>query len=407
MLKSKSLVDNGPKKTSGVGRGIFIAVIAGFIFCLGIQFGNGNISGYRSKNSQNQSLGKLDYNGVDQVYNELRKSFDGKLDQAKLEDGLKEGLAKATGDPYTEYFNPESAKEFNEELDGSFTGIGAELGKDAETKSIIIVAPIAGFPAEKAGLKPRDVIAEIDGKSAFDLSVTQAVKLIRGPKDTTVKLKLIRDSKDTIDVEITRQEITIPSVESKTLQDNIGYLKIARFSDDTVELSQKAARQFKADGVKGVVLDMRGDPGGLLDAAVSVSSIWLPKDKVVLTERRDGVVVKTFKAEGSPILNGVPTTILIDAGSASASEIVAGALRDNNAAKLVGVKSFGKGSVQQLQQLSGGGMLKVTIARWFTPNGKNIDKSGIEPDQKVERTDDDFKNNRDPQLDAATASLTK
>lgn len=407
MVASKSPVDSGKKRPGGLKKKLAFLVLAALIFLSGAQYGKGNFGHLGSSNTQNQNLGKLDYDSVSQVYNELRKNFDGKLDQTKLEDGLKEGLAKATGDPYTEYFNPTAAKEFNADLNGSFTGIGAELSKDAETKAIVVVAPIAGFPAEKAGLKPKDVIAEIDGKSAYDLSVSDAVKLIRGPKDTKVKLKLIRDEEDTIDVEIVRQEIKIPSVDTKTLDGEIGYIKISRFSEDTASLAQTAAQKFKQDNVKGIVLDMRGDPGGLLDAAVSVSSLWVPEGKVVLTERKDNVIIKTYKAEGGSVLNGIPTVVLIDAGSASASEITAGALRDNGVAKLYGTKSFGKGSVQQLQQLSGGGLLKVTIARWFTPNGKNIDKAGIEPDQKVERTDDDLKNNKDPQLDAATASLQK
>ena len=199
-----------------------------------------------------------------------------------------------------------------------------------------------------------------------------------------------------------REEINIPSVESKIIDGNIGYMKIIRFGDDTAELARKAADQFKADGVKRVILDLRGNPGGYLDASVDVSSLWM-QDKIVLTERRDGVIIKTYKTRGSSPLLGIPTVVLIDEGSASASEITAGALRDNNAATLIGVKSFGKGSVQQPQNLDNGGILKVTIARWFTPNGKNIDKQGIQPDKKVEISEEDIKAGRDPQLDAAIA----
>lgn len=405
MEKHSSPVGNGATKSSNRGKLALTLFCAVIIFLGGVQYGRGNVSGIGL--GTQQAASKLNYGGVTQVYDALRKNFDGTLDQSKLEDGLKEGLVKAAGDPYTEYLNPQAAKEFNEDLNGSFMGIGAELSKDPDTKSIVIVSPLAGFPAEKAGLKPRDVIAEIDGKSAYDLNVTDAVKKIRGPKDTTVKLKIIRDNKQTLDIDIVRKEIKIPSVESKTLDNNIGYIKISRFAEDTADLSREAAKKFKETNVKGVVLDVRGDPGGLLDAAVDVSSLWLPPDKTVLTERHDGAIIKTYKANGSPLLAGIPTVVLADDGSASASEITAGALRDNQAARIIGVKSFGKGSVQQLQQLDGGGILKVTIARWFTPNGKNIDKAGIEPDQKVERTEDDFKNNRDPQLDAASIFLQK
>ncbi len=383
---------------------ILVFLLAVVMFSLGARYGHGDL--FKRSSSQNSTLARLDYTGTDEIFRELKQNFDGKLDQTSLEDGLKEGLTKAAGDPYTEYLNAKEAKNFQNDLDGSFTGIGAELSKDAQTKSIVVVAPLSGYPAEKAGLKPKDVIAEIDGKSAYDITVSEAVDKIRGPKDTKVKLKVVRNERETLDFEITRQEIKIPSVETKTLDNNIGYIKISRFADDTADLTQKAAKTLKEQQVKGVVLDLRGDPGGLLDAAVSVSSLWL-KDKTILTERRDGTIVKTFKSAGDSLLEGVPTVVLIDEGSASASEITAGALHDNKAAQLVGVKSFGKGSVQQLQQLSSGGVLKVTVARWYTPSGKNIDKAGIEPDKKVERSEDDLKNNQDPQLQAAQDILSE
>jgi carboxyl-terminal processing protease len=222
-----------------------------------------------------------------------------------------------------------------------------------------------------------------------------------------VKLKVIRNKSQTLDLEITRAVINIPSVKEEITADNIGIMTISRFGPDTASLARAAANKFKAANVKGVVLDMRGDPGGLLDAAESVSSLWLDSSQTVLLEKRDDVVVKTFRAEGDPVLKGVKTVVLIDGGSASASEITAGALRDNNAAILIGTKSYGKGSVQQLLRLAGGGMLKVTSAHWFTPSGKGINKVGIEPDQKVERTDEDIKNNKDPQKDAALNFLKK
>jgi carboxyl-terminal processing protease len=341
----------------------------------------------------------LDYSTIEQVYDSLKANYDGELTVEDLLNGLKEGLAKASGDPYTEYMTPKEAKDFNADLNGTFSGIGAELSKDKQ--SIVIVAPIAGYPAEKAGLKPKDVIVEIDGKSATDLSVSEAVSQIRGPVGTKVKLKVVRNSAEVLDIEITREQITIPSVDAKILDGNIGYMKISRFAEDTTNLAQKAAQSFADAHVKGVILDMRSDPGGLLDAAVNVSSLWLEPGKTVLQEKRDGVVIRTYSAKGTPILKGIKTAVLIDSGSASASEITAGALKDNGAATLIGIKSFGKGSVQTLINFGDESLLKVTIARWYTPGGKNIDKEGIEPDQKVERTDDDFKNNRDPQKDKA------
>jgi carboxyl-terminal processing protease len=345
---------------------------------------------------------RLDYTSVDEVYKALKANFDGSLDTNKLLDGAKQGLVNAAGDPHTEYLNAKDYKDFNDQLTGSFVGIGAELSQDAKG-NIAVVSPIAGFPADKAGIKPKDIIVQIDGNTTTGLTVSQAVDKIRGTKGTTVSLKVVRDSQ-TLDFKIVRDDISIPSVTSK-VENGIGYLTISRFGEDTASLSQKAAQDFKNQNVKAVILDLRSDPGGLLDAAVSVSSLWIPEGKVVLTERRDGIITNTYKAQGGSILNGIPTVVLIDGGSASASEITAGALKDNDVATLVGEKSYGKGSVQQLIKLNGGGVLKVTIAHWYTPGGKNIDKVGITPDTIVTLSADDVKAGNDPQKAAALKAL--
>ncbi len=387
---------------------LLVAVISiVVIFSAGFVAGSGSLPFGRklSPFGANKDLPKdLDYSSVEEVYDALKENYDGELASDALFDGLKQGLARASGDPYTEYFNVADSKEFENSLNGTFEGIGAELSK--EENAIIVVAPIAGFPAEKAGLRPQDIIAEIDGKSAFDLSVSEAVKRIRGPKGTTVKLKIVRDRKQEIDFEITRDQINIPSVTTETLSGNIGYIKISRFGDDTSQLTRAAANSFKQAGVKGVILDLRGNPGGLLEASVDVSSLWL-RNKLVLQEKRGDKVVKTYNSRGSSPLEGLPTVVLVNEGSASASEIVAGALKDNKAATVIGKKSFGKGSVQELHSLGAGGRLKVTIARWYTPAGKNIDQEGIEPDTKVDFTEDDFKNKLDPQKDAAIHHLNR
>ena len=398
---------SGPKKRRSATKLLSGLLALLFVFALGVSVGNGRIAINQNKAIKGNNLpDNLDYTTIEAVYDKLRTEYDGKLDQDTLMDGLKQGLAQATGDPFTEFFNEKAAKSFDEELNGSFTGIGAELGKNSDS-NIEIISPIAGFPAEKAGLKSKDVIAEINGESAATLSVSDAVKKIRGEANTKVKLKVIRNKSQSLDFEITRTVINIPSVKDEITADNIGILTISRFGPDTASLAKAAAKKFKSANVKGVVLDLRGDPGGLLDASVTVSSIWLDRGQVVLQEKRDDVVIKSFKAENDATLKGIKTVVLIDGGSASASEITAGALRDNNAATLIGVKSYGKGSVQQLLRLGDGSMLKVTSAHWFTPSGKGINKIGIEPDQKVERTDDDFKNNRDPQKDAALNFLKK
>jgi carboxyl-terminal processing protease len=376
--------------------GVVIAFIA---FSLGLIVGGGQIS-FGAAHNADSLPNRLNYSSVDEVYNILRNDYDGDLNQDALQAGMKEGLAQATGDPYTSYFTPEKAKEFNEQLNGSFTGIGAELGQDSE-KNLIVVAPISGTPADKAGVKPQDIIAEIDGQSTSGISVEEAVSKIRGKKGTQVKLTIIRNKSDTIPMTITRDDISVPSVTSKILDGNVGYIRVTTFSDDSGTEVQKEAEKLHAEGVKSVILDLRGNPGGRVDAADQIASIWLPQGKMILQEKQGNTVIKTHTSTGGGVFQGVPTVVLIDAGSASASEIVSSALLDNNAATLVGVKSYGKGSVQELKDLSDGGLLKVTVARWYRPNGQNIDKKGINPTKEVILSDDDAKTGNDTQLKAA------
>lgn len=380
-----------------------VAVI--LIFSSGVAVGKGSLHP-RTVDSNGKVMGlpsQLDYSSVSKIYDLLKTNYDGKLDQNKLEDGLKTGLVSATGDPYTNYFNPQEAKEFNDELSGSFTGIGAELGTD-NNNNIVIVSPLSGYPAQQAGLQPKDIIAAVNKAATSGMSVDSVVKQIRGPENTKVTLTVIRGGGNPFDVTITRAKITVPSVEFH-IDGNIGYIKINQFGSDTAQLAQNAAQDFRSKGVKGVVLDLRGDPGGYLEAAIDVSSMWLDKGKTVVSERKGGVTQNTDYAKGNPILKGIPTVVLIDGGSASASEITAGALHDNNAATLVGVKSFGKGSVQQVINLSDGSELKVTTAHWYTPAGKNINKQGITPDNVVQNSDSDIKSGADPQKDKAYSIL--
>jgi carboxyl-terminal processing protease len=388
------------KKIAGT---LFFVLI---IFGAGLAVGRGNLHLFGSKSIPvNTSLSnQLDYSSVNQVYKILKNDFDGSLDQKKLVDGLKTGLVNAAGDPYTEYFSPKDAKAFNDELTGSITGIGAELGTN-DQNNIVIVSPLSGYPAEKAGLKPKDIIAAINGATTQGMSVDAAVSKIRGNSGTQVTLTVVRGAAKPFDVTITREKITVPSVKYEEDGD-IGYLKVSQFTGDTVSLAQKAAQEFKSKNVKGVVLDLRGDPGGYLDAAVGVSSLWLNNGQTVVQERRGTTIVGTESANGNNLLKGLPTVVLIDGGSASASEITAGALHDNAAATLVGAKSFGKGSVQQVENLKDGSELKVTIARWYTPKGKNIDKQGITPDIAVGLSDQDVAAGQDPQKDKAFSLVT-
>jgi carboxyl-terminal processing protease len=402
---------NKNKKPARWFFGGFLGVLLlSLVFYSGYQLGKGawqiNFIVGKSAVSSNKNLpDKLDYSSVNEVYQSLKRNYDGQLDVNKLMVGLKKGLVEAAGDPYTTYLDTEEAKSFTEQLNGSFTGIGAELSKQKD--DIVVIAPITGFPAEKAGLKPKDVIIEIDGQDASGLSVDEAVKRIRGEKGTNVKLTVIRGEQQKLDFNITRDTITIPSVNSKIVDGNIGYIQVTRFSEDTAGLVDKAAQDFKNKNVKGVVVDLRNDPGGYLNASVKVANQWLKDGQIILQEKRGGKVIKTYVAEGTGQLQDTKTVVLINEGSASASEILAGALKDNNAATIIGVNSFGKGSVQEFSNFTSGDVLKVTVARWFTPGGKNIDKEGIAPNQKVELSEADVKAGKDTQLEAAKAYIIK
>lgn len=396
---------NPPKRRWSLLRVVATAGFTVLIFGAGLAVGRGDlrVNGL-SGDSLNKGLpSQLNYSSVDQVYSLLKSDFDGSLNQSQLIDGAKAGLVAATGDPYTQYFNPKEAKDFNDQLAGEFSGIGAELGTD-DNSNIIVVSPISGYPAAKAGLKSKDIIAAVDGQSTNGMTIDGVVNKIRGAAGSKVTLTIVRGSGHPFDVTVTRQKISIPSVTWHE-DGNIGYMKIGQFSSDTATLAVQAAQEFKTKGVKGVVLDLRGDPGGFLSAAVDASSLWLNQGKTVVSERRGATIISTEQATGKNLLKGLPTVVLIDGGSASASEITAGALRDNGAATLVGEKSFGKGSVQQVENLSDGSEVKITIARWYTPAGKNIDKQGITPDVAVTITDAQAQAGQDPQLDKAKQIL--
>ncbi len=320
--------------------GVNVAVLLA-IFFIGLNIGNGRIDLHHHKAGVSTNLPtKLDYSGVDEVYKSLKENYDGKLTQSQLEDGLKHGLATATNDPYTTYFTSKEAKDFSDQLNNSFSGIGAQLGQDSD-KNLQVIAPIANLPADKAGIKAKDIITDINSESTSGMSVDDAVSKIRGKAGTSVTLKIVRNKAEVLTFKVVRADINLPSVTTKTLDGNIGYIQISTFANDTTKLTQEAADKFKAAGVKGIILDLRNDPGGLLDAAVNVSSEWLPQGTNVLQEKTGNTVVQSYSALGGDTLKGIPTVVLINDGSASASEITAGALHDNKAAYLIGVKSFG------------------------------------------------------------------
>lgn len=345
--------------------------------------------------------GTLDLGSVQKTYQQLKANYDGTLDEQKLIDGASRGLVEAAGDDYTVFMDAEEAEAFNDDLTGQIGGgIGAEIGVRNDMPTIVRI--LADNPAQKAGLLAGDVIIAVNDQPSADWTAAKAAEEIRGEVDTTVKLTIVRDGEEK-DITITRATVTNPSVQSK-VENGIGTLTITRFDGETTRLAREAAQRFTQQNVTGVILDLRGNGGGYLTAAQEVAGLWLD-DKVVVSERTNGRVIDELKSGSNSILGGVPTVVLMDGSSASASEIVAGALQDHGAATLVGETTFGKGTVQKVIDLGAGTLLKVTIARWYTPNGKNITEGGIEPDKQVSLSAEDVNAGRDPQMAAAKKQL--
>lgn len=345
----------------------------------------------------------LDLGSVQDTYKALKANYDGELDDKKLAEGASKGLVDAAGDAYTTYMNPEESSDFEDDLSGNIGGgIGAEIG--VRQDKITIIRTLKSNPAEAAGLNAGDTILSVNDQATNDWTVEQAVAQIRGEEGTTVKLSILRGS-EVKEFTITRAIVSNPSVDS-TVSNGVGTLTITRFDNETGVLARAAARDFKRQGVKSVILDLRGNGGGYLTASQDVAGLWLD-NKVVVTERTGNKVIEELKTSKDAILAGLPTVVLVNAGSASASEIVAGALQDHGVAKLVGEKTFGKGSVQKLISLPEGAQLKVTVARWYTPKGKNITKEGITPDVAATLTQENINAGVDPQLDAAKKELVQ
>jgi len=320
--------------------------------------------------------------------------------------GAAKGMIDALGDPYSVFFDPEESEAFVTELEGKFTGIGAEL--TMKDSVLTVVAPIDGMPAEKAGILAGDKILKIYDELTNDMTTDDAVKKIRGERGTEVILTVLhKDAKDTTEIKIIRDEIDIKSVVYEKKDDGIAYLRIKGFMDDTAEELDKLVSEIIADNSKGLVVDVRSNPGGNLDVAVEIISKFVSRGEVVLWERDKDQQEKPYKAIGGEEFKELPVVVLIDGGSASASEILAGALRDINGSLLIGEKTFGKGSVQSFEKLSGGSSLKMTIAKWLTPNKQSIHEVGIEPTIKVELSLEDIRSNDDKQLKRAIEELEK
>ncbi len=384
----------------GISKNIFLLTIA-IVGLIGFVAGTRQNEMYSAVGSLfgvTISTDTIDTSSLQSTFQRLQENYDGQLDIPALIEGANKGMVAALGDDYTVYMSAKEAEQFDKDLSGNIGGgIGAEIGVRNDQPTVL--RTLADTPASKSGLKAGDVIIKINDKQTNGWNANETAMAIRGEIGTTVKIAIVRDGREDHEFSITRAEITSPSVESE-VKNGIGVLTIRRFDSDSASLSKKAADEFKRQGVKGVVVDLRGNGGGYLTAAQDIAGLWLD-NKVIVSERRGDKVQEELRSRSTPVLKGVPTVVLVNGSSASASEIVAGALQDYGAAELVGEKTFGKGTVQKLVDLGGGAELKVTIARWYTPNGRNITSEGIAPDQAIELTNSDVNAGKDPQMDAA------
>lgn len=317
--------------------------------------------------------------------------------------GAIDGLLGATGDPYTEFFSPVDSKQFQQDITGDFGGIGAELGTNASSGAVVVISALAGTPALKAGLKPEDAIVAVNGTSTTGMNVDDVVHLVRGPEGTTVTLSIFRQGwKAPQDFKIVRANIQVPTVNFE-MKGDIAHITLNEFTQDADGLFYQALEKAVNNHAQGIVLDLRGDPGGYLEVAVDLAGYFLKPGSPVVKEVGRAVPEQDFTASGNGALQTMPMAILIDGGSASAAEILAGALHDNRNIPLVGQKSFGKGTVQQLFDLSDGSSLKITVAHWILPSGRILDHDGLVPDYAVPVSDADIKSGNDTQLAKALA----
>jgi carboxyl-terminal processing protease len=345
----------------------------------------------------------IDFSLFWEAYHKLQEKFVSpeKFDVQKIIYGAISGMVKSLDDPYTVFFPPEETERFIEDVKGAFEGVGMEVG--IRKGQLEVISPLEGTPAQKAGFRAGDKIIKINDTLAADLTVEQAVNLIRGPKGTEVTLTIFRQEwEETREIKLTRDVISVPSLKWELIEGDIAYIKLYQFSEKASYDFQMAAIEILNTPAKKIILDLRNNPGGYLEVAQDIAGWFLERDKLVVIEDfgEDKEKIE-YKAKGNTRFSQYPMVVLINQGSASGSEILAGALRDNRGILMIGDKSFGKGSVQELENLRGGSSLKITVAKWLTPKGKLITDVGLEPDIKVEMTDKDYEQGLDPQLHKA------
>jgi carboxyl-terminal processing protease len=345
----------------------------------------------------------IDFENFWDIWNFVKEEF--YLQPVSDEDlyqGAIKGMVEGLGDDYSLYFTPEETEQFLDGLEGQFEGIGCEIGmKDDQLQ---VVAPLPETPADLAGLLPGDFIMSIDDVSTDNLSLEEAVTYIRGEKGTEVVLSIYRPgTQDFFDASIVRDTITIDSVVWEMRDDQIMVIGLYSFNTETAELFEKAVQEALVEGVDGIVLDLRSNPGGLLTSAIDIASYWAGYQTILIEKSVDDT--QTFLGTLDARLSDIPTVVLVNNGSASGSEIVAGTLQDYDLGTIIGMQTYGKGSVQDFVELRDGSAIKITIAQWYTPNGRSIQEKGISPDIEVDYTIEDFQEGTDPQLDAAITTI--
>lgn len=384
-----------------LSRFLFTAILLIISFVLGGFFFQDYVYSFISSNTKLSN--NLETTALQKVYNFLDKEYlysDKIKDKSSVELGAVKGLVDSLDDPYTVYFSKDEYKDFSESLEGKFQGIGAEIG--LKESQLIIVTPIAGTPASQAGLLAGDAILTIDGESTFGLSIEKAVTKIRGEKGTEVKLGIAREGQTGIkEVAIIRDIIDVPNIKVKE-KDGVGIISLAQFQVETANELDLEIIKLKEKGVNDIILDLRNNPGGYLQSAVEVVELFTPKGSIAVIEQgKESDMKKELKTKKNPKYENIKLIVLVNQGSASASEIVAGALRDLRDIKLVGQQTFGKGLVQSTKEFADGSVLKYTIAEWLTPSGLAINKEGIKPDFEIKLNPEDIQADKDPQLDKA------
>lgn len=396
----------------GVTKKLGYIVIAVALFGVGFFVGRNSVAPIElvtdTVNGETPKSVPADFSDFWEVWNIINERY---YDAATLESqdkvwGAISGLVNSLEDPYSVFLPPEETEFFNDMIAGSFGGVGMEIGK--QDGGIVVIAPLKGTPAERAGIRAGDFVVKIDGESTLELSVDEAVSRIRGDVGTQVALTISRDGEDEfLELTVTREEISIPSLDTTLRDDGIFVIALYNFDGQSVQKTYQALKEFVASGSTKMILDLRGNPGGILGASVEIASYFLPEGVVVVSERfEQGRETQEYRSYGYTMVpKDIEMVVLVDKGSASASEILAGALQEHKKATLVGETTFGKGSVQELIPVDRGTSLKITIGKWFTPNGTSISDGGLTPDVEVARTLEDFTAGKDPQMDKAVEIL--